>query len=1469
MKKIYFPFNLPLKRFKTFCFLLVIFLSISSYGQDVKNHLHNSLPGSGTLEIPAGVGMSGNSIKVQTWGAGGGGGGPATLLGLLNVLNVGGGGGGGAFHEGSLNNVGEDPDNIKIAYTIGAGGAGGTPTTVDGRNGGNSFFSTVSANGGKGGAAGILLGGILNLYASNGIGGQGGQGGNFSGGDGFTAGLLGQGIGLVSGGGGGGAGSGGAGKGSNVDILSQAGGAGGIANGSDGGAGGKGGDGITASNLTHGNGLAGGFPAGGGGGSITVLDVIGLFGRPSGGAGANGQIKVTYTCPVYTVSNITADPVCVAPGTTVVTLNGFLPIGKYTVTYDVSSPSQTGLQAANVRVTTTGTLKFTVTGLTTVGTSRITIKNIRSVDCSTNIDKYVDVTVNPNLNASVSIAASPSGAICYGTPVTFTATPTNGGTAPVYQWRINGVNVAGANAVTYTNSTLINGDVVSCVMTSNASPCLTGSPATSNSITMTVSGPAANPVTVCIGGAGSLTASGCVDGSAVSVAKNPSARTNSSTGSSWTINTATASSKVTVGILGSESVITNNLQATTFGFAIPSNAKITGIQVVVNRYSSDNSSSRYVRDNTIQLIKTTGVVGVNKAVTASNWLITSSNVNYGNESDLWGTTWTPAEINSSSFGVALAVNISASGLLGDVTTATVSSIGITVTYYIPNPVNWYTVSSGGTSIGTGTSFNPVGVANSGLANTNIAGTHTYYAACSSAPECRTPVKFIISGVPTIATISTPAALCTGGILNPSVPSITTNSSVITASGWQLETAVGSGTYANLTVPYTVSLADSGKHIRYYVNANCATVYSDPVSITVNSILAPVIGTPTEPICTAPTANVVVNGLSGSWIINATPNVGLTGLTGSGATATIAGLTPGTTYNFTFSNGNCTSANFSVVVKKLPVKTWKNGVWDGADPTIDEKVLFESDYNINKSVTACSCEVKSGAVVVFNSGYYLKLRNELIVDSNGSLTFENNASLVQINNVLNTGIINYKRITTPVNRYDFTYWSSPVVGMTLKQLSPGTFYDKYFKYNNAWVSIVRETAMDIGEGYSVRAPQIIAISGNPANYPAVFKGVPFNGEIRKNLAGDKVYLLGNPYPSAISADAFLLANETKLQGTLYFWTHNSPPSEYISGDKKYNYTANDYATYNRTGGTATKAAIPDSNLNYPDINSNIPNGYITAAQGFFAPTSVVGGEIVFNNSMRLLTNEVMDNSQFFKLSDTSKSNVTDATTTIEKNRVWLNLTNEEGAFKQTLVGYITGATNDYEGKFDGVSYDGNEYLDFYSVRQDLNLAIQGRALPFQEKDSIVLGYKSAIKGDFKISIDHLDGVLSNQQIFVEDKDLQVLHDLKKAPYSFTTEKGIFNNRFVLRYEDKNAVIEDVDVPVEGVVISTKNKIITIAADDAIIETVAVYDFSGKLVYADNEVNLESTTISNLSTAHQALIVQVVLENGKKAVKKIIY
>lgn len=99
------------------------------------------------------------------------------------------------------------------------------------------------------------------------------------------------------------------------------------------------------------------------------------------------------------------------------------------------------------------------------------------------------ITALPYTTPSVSIQSVPvTGVICTGNTLTFTATATNGGTNPTYQWQVNGIN-AGANSATFSTNGLNNGDNVTCVLTNNGGACLTTSTAVSNSIAISITAP--------------------------------------------------------------------------------------------------------------------------------------------------------------------------------------------------------------------------------------------------------------------------------------------------------------------------------------------------------------------------------------------------------------------------------------------------------------------------------------------------------------------------------------------------------------------------------------------------------------------------------------------------------------------------------------------------------------------------------------------------------------------------------------------------------------------------------------------------------------------------------------------------------------------------------------------------------------------------------------------------------------------
>ena len=166
------------------------------------------------------------------------------------------------------------------------------------------------------------------------------------------------------------------------------------------------------------------------------------------------------------------------------------------------------------------------------------------------------------LTAGVSIVASPAGAVCAGTSVTFSATPSQNNLSPSYQWQVNGVN-AGTNSATYTTSSLNSGDVVTCILTSSAA-CVAGSPATSNAITMVV-----NTVPDITG----TTAAGFCSGSAVTL----SASANLGTINWYSVSTggSSLSSGASFTVSGLTSTTTYYVDATANGCSTGSRTAVT------------------------------------------------------------------------------------------------------------------------------------------------------------------------------------------------------------------------------------------------------------------------------------------------------------------------------------------------------------------------------------------------------------------------------------------------------------------------------------------------------------------------------------------------------------------------------------------------------------------------------------------------------------------------------------------------------------------------------------------------------------------------------------------------------------------------------------------------------------------------------------------------------------------------------
>ncbi|MBA4277535.1 T9SS sorting signal type C domain-containing protein [Flavobacterium sp.] len=631
-------------------------------------------------------------------------------------------------------------------------------------------------------------------------------------------------------------------------------------------------------------------------------------------------------------------------------------------------------------------------------------------------------------------------------------------------------------------------------------------------------------------------------------------------------------------------------------------------------------------------------------------------------------------------------------------------------------------------------------------------------------------------------------------------------------------------------------------------------------------------------------------LAYQWFVSAPGATGWTEITDNtnytgSLTATLSIANISTVINYQYycqireNTNTCYTASNAVKIIDGTI-TWNGTDWRDVNnaittPSISKLAVINADYDtsVNGSFSACSVVVNTSYTLTITANEYVKIQNDLT--NNGYLDIEDDGSLVQVSDSgINTGSISYERITPPIFRTDYTYWSSPVANYTLGGVSQNlTLWDKYYSYDSSaetWKQESSATSMLAGIGYIIRGPE----SPFLASFDAFFTGVPNNGVYSiPNVAEDKSYLLGNPYPSALDADAFLDANSAVLDGTLYFWTHKTPMNlaENIPNPGlgwAYTYSLDDYAAYNPVGGIGINDVAFSSGGSPAPNGSEKPTGKIASGQGFFASSKAItsGTTIVYNNSMRVdnINESILNNSQFFKT-----RNPATKTALLEKHRIWLNLKNPQGAFKQTLIGYITNATNGYDSRFDGETFDANEFVDFYSVNQDKNLVIQGRALPFNENDEVPLGFRTSIEGPFTINIDQVDGALANQAVFIEDKLMNTVFDLKSGNYTFNTVAGTFNDRFILRYTNKTLGTTDIETKENHVLVSTKNKQIKVNSAVEIMDKILVYDLLGRELFKKEKVNSNELTLTNFTSSHQTLLVKVSLQNGQVVTKKIIY
>ncbi|NBL64462.1 hypothetical protein GV828_04515 [Flavobacterium sp. NST-5] len=571
---------------------------------------------------------------------------------------------------------------------------------------------------------------------------------------------------------------------------------------------------------------------------------------------------------------------------------------------------------------------------------------------------------------------------------------------------------------------------------------------------------------------------------------------------------------------------------------------------------------------------------------------------------------------------------------------------------------------------------------------------------------------------------------------------------------------------------------------------------------------------------------------------------------SAADLAVQGNASVTVFN-TCNNVQTTAATF--IITAPTTTTWNGTSWTYGEPTASLNAVINGEYNtyVNGGFTALSLTITAEGTLNIEPNTAIVVINSVVNEANeNSFQVESNGNLIQTNNSLNVGSILVKRDSSPMYRYDYTLWSSPVSGQNLRSFSPETLLDRFYSYNSstgtngAYETIFPANAPATynflpAKGYLIRSPDHYLGYQNTSTpgqvYTGSFIGIPQNGTISYNLSAENngYNLVGNPYPSAISISSFFAANQNAIDGTIWFWR------------KRNGVPGTGYATTTGLGVTSVQ----------PESAAMDPNNAINTAQGFFVKVkqNAMQNNLLFHNNMRQNAN-----TSFFRNADEQ---------TVEKHRIWLDLKLNNEIIGQTLIGYMQGATEGLDYGIDGKYFDDSP-LSLSTMVNNTELAIQGRNLPFNTEDEVPLYFKTNVAGSFSISLSQFDGIFSEEQpVYLTDNNNLQTVNLKSGEYEFTTASGIFPNRFKIVYRN-SLNIDTPKVDVNQIIISQQSSKVSIFAGKITIDNIKVYDLSGRLLLEKRNCDSSHFEISIDQIPNQVLIIQLTTNEQLIINKKII-
>jgi hypothetical protein len=462
-------------------------------------------------------------------------------------------------------------------------------------------------------------------------------------------------------------------------------------------------------------------------------------------------------------------------------------------------------------------------------------------------------------------------------------------------------------------------------------------------------------------------------------------------------------------------------------------------------------------------------------------------------------------------------------------------------------------------------------------------------------------------------------------------------------------------------------------------------------------------------------------------------------------------------------------------------------------------------------------------------------------------------------------------------YDGTANPLSIASTWIYKLVNGTDY-------SGWAAVGSATTIAPGEGFTMKGtsgsdavdPEGTGVTNNPGSAQRYdFRGKPNDGNITITVGLGNSTLTGNPYPSALHLNAFLLdaSNVGATGGVAYFWEQDKAANSHYLTDYRGGYGSYSPGTVGSNGvyvPATFNSYTSTGALNTTGTSSGlaIERKYSPIGQGFII-NAAASGTLTFKNSHRAYYQENSGFSKFEKPAKTGKSAKTEKTEEdiVEISHFKLNTIINNQFTRQLALAFLPEATDGVDFGIDAMNIDPDLPNDVSFLIEKGKYVIQG--VNFDPSKRIPLTVKATTSTTFKFYVPEVVNFDSSENIYLYDGLDASYHDIKNGTYQITVAPGTYSDRFKITFSHQT--LGTPDEAINNFFINQDNVNRNLKAsnpNNLVIKSFRLYDMQGKVVLSKKDLGSEPDyAFSTSSISHGVYIAEFLTTNNEKLTQKV--